>query len=330
MKTSILVLFCGLLSRTLQAQIPQGFTYQAVARTTTGDLLASKPLSVRLSILDGSATGTAQYVETQTVTTNAFGLFSLTVGGGAPAKGTLNSINWGSGVKFLGVEVAFDGTTNYQNLGATQLQSVPFALYAANGGTPGPQGTKGDKGDKGDQGTVGAAGSVGPTGATGPQGTKGDRGDKGDKGDTGNGAYTAGNGITITNNVIAANDDSPTNEFQTLSLSGQTLTLSNGGGSVTLPNTSLSGIPTPGDYDGDKKADISMYYPADKKWVVQLSTNGAVSTYVFTNTFVTANAVPVLADFDGDGKADLSLYDSSNNKWIVKRSVDSIIITTSF
>lgn len=52
-------------------------------------------------------------------------------------------------------------------------------------------------------------------------------------------AYTAGSGIQISgSNVISANDNSATNELQTLSLSGSTLSLSNGGGSVTLPSGS--------------------------------------------------------------------------------------------
>jgi microcystin-dependent protein len=57
----------------------------------------------------------------------------------------------------------------------------------------------------------------------------------------GGSSYTAGSGISINgSNVISATDASATNEIQTLSLSGQTLSLSNGGGSVTLPS---SGVP---------------------------------------------------------------------------------------
>jgi hypothetical protein len=51
--------------------------------------------------------------------------------------------------------------------------------------------------------------------------------------------YTAGTGISISGNVISNtgdNDNSTSNEIQTLSLSGNTLSLSLGGGSVTLPS----------------------------------------------------------------------------------------------
>lgn len=53
---------------------------------------------------------------------------------------------------------------------------------------------------------------------------------------TGGSTYTAGSGVSISgSNVISATDNSTTNEIQALTLTGSTLSLSNGGGSVTLP-----------------------------------------------------------------------------------------------
>ena len=127
-------------------------------------------------------------------------------------------------------------------------------------GAPGAQGVKGDKGDtgaqgptgstgaagaKGDKGDAGAQGPTGSTGAAGAPGAQGIKGDKGDKGDTGAtgpaGTYTPGAGISIAGNLISNTGDadaSPTNELQTLSLSGNTLSLSNNGGAVLLPTGS--------------------------------------------------------------------------------------------
>lgn len=48
--------------------------------------------------------------------------------------------------------------------------------------------------------------------------------------------YTAGSGISIVGDTIIATDNSATNELQTLSLAGNNLTLSNGGGTVALPS----------------------------------------------------------------------------------------------
>jgi hypothetical protein len=51
--------------------------------------------------------------------------------------------------------------------------------------------------------------------------------------------FSAGSGISISGaGVIAASDPSVTNEIQALSISGNTVSLSNGGGSVTLPTAS--------------------------------------------------------------------------------------------
>jgi hypothetical protein len=47
-------------------------------------------------------------------------------------------------------------------------------------------------------------------------------------------SYTAGSGISIAGNTISATDNSATNEYQNLSVSGSTLSISNGN-SVTLP-----------------------------------------------------------------------------------------------
>ena len=64
------------------AQVPQGFNYQAVARNSVGVLIQNQTLGVKLSIHQGSATGTVVYSERQTPTTNQFGLFTVTVGQG--------------------------------------------------------------------------------------------------------------------------------------------------------------------------------------------------------------------------------------------------------
>ena len=87
---------------------------------------------------------------------------------------------------------------------------------------------KGDKGDPGEQGPQGIQGERGLQGEQGIQGVPGEKGAKGDKGDPGekgqdgtngrDGAiqYTAGTGISITNNVISATGgETPTNMVTT-------------------------------------------------------------------------------------------------------------------
>ena len=71
-----------LLQQTVSAQVPQTFNYQGIARDAGGNVLPNRKIGVELSVLDGGPTGTVVYAETFTDTTNAFGLFSMHVGGG--------------------------------------------------------------------------------------------------------------------------------------------------------------------------------------------------------------------------------------------------------
>jgi len=115
----------------MNAQAPQALNYQAVARTADGVIIPTQNIGVRFSILDGSITGAVLYSETHTVITNSYGLFTLAIGKGTPVTSTFASINWASGTdKFLKVEIAPAGGSNYQLQGTTQLLSVPYALYS--------------------------------------------------------------------------------------------------------------------------------------------------------------------------------------------------------
>lgn len=125
-----LFILCIALSSALLAQAPQSFAYQAIARNAAGTALVSLPVGIRASILETSATGTAIYVETHTATTNNVGLFTLAIGTGTATTGTFSAINWATNSKFLKIEMDATGGTNYQNIGTTQLLSVPYALYA--------------------------------------------------------------------------------------------------------------------------------------------------------------------------------------------------------
>ena len=118
------------------AQAPQGFNYQGVARSTTGEPLANQNISVKTSILSGSQIGPLVYSENHTATTNQFGLFTLTIGSGsAVTTTTFSAIDWSSvESKFLKVEIDPLGGSNYTLTGSTQLLSVPYALYAAKAG----------------------------------------------------------------------------------------------------------------------------------------------------------------------------------------------------
>jgi hypothetical protein len=119
-----------LVANCLIAQVPQGIPYQAVARDNAGNLIKNQNIALRFKIHDGTATGTVVFTETHSVTTDALGLFSVNIGGGT-SSGPLADVNWGSGAKFTQVELDVSGSSNYIDMGTTQMMSVPYALYAA-------------------------------------------------------------------------------------------------------------------------------------------------------------------------------------------------------
>lgn len=131
----ILTLLCLLLLiiGTAHAQAPQGIPYQAAARSSTGAVLASTPISVRFTIRDSIATGAMKYRETHTVTTDANGMFSLVIGQGTPISGTFTAINWGQNAKFQQVEMDPAGGSSFTDMGTQQMLSVPYSIYSKNG-----------------------------------------------------------------------------------------------------------------------------------------------------------------------------------------------------
>jgi len=124
------------------AQAPALLNYQGVARNPVGNVLISKTITLRLSIHEGSANGANIYSETRSVTTNAFGLFNVQIGspGASDVNGTVAGINWGTGTKFIKVEADQNGGSNFTEMGASQLASVPYAMNAAGALPQGPAG----------------------------------------------------------------------------------------------------------------------------------------------------------------------------------------------
>lgn len=201
---------------------PQSFKYQGVARN--GAAVITGSVGLQLTIRQGTANGTMVFRERHFPTTNNQGVFAVNVGQGTVTAGSFAGIDWAANDYFLQVELDPNGGATYTDLGASQILSVPYALYAEVAGS-----VDGDNdGDPGNElQTLSLSGtqlslSNGGGSVTLPTGT----------------TYTAGTGISISGNIITNTgdaDSSPTNELQTLGLAGTLLSLSNGGGSVTLP-----------------------------------------------------------------------------------------------
>ncbi|MCB9323517.1 MAG: hypothetical protein H6571_07220 [Lewinellaceae bacterium] len=161
------------------AQSPQRMSYQAVIRDSNNSLVTNTAVGVQISIIQGSVLGPVVYIETHTQNTNANGLVSLEIGGGDG----FDLIDWANGPYFIKTETDPTGGNNYTISGTSQLMSVPYALYAENSGTPGPQGLPGTDGQDGlsayqiwlNSGNTGTEldfleSLTGPQGLTGPAG----------------------------------------------------------------------------------------------------------------------------------------------------------------
>jgi hypothetical protein len=112
------------------AQTPQKMSYQAIVRNTAGALVTNTTVGMKISILQGSAQGSAVFVETFGPTTDANGLVTLEIGTGTPVTGSFSGINWGSGTYFIKTATDISGGSTYSITGTSQLMSVPYALQA--------------------------------------------------------------------------------------------------------------------------------------------------------------------------------------------------------
>ncbi|MGE6398107.1 hypothetical protein [Chryseobacterium scophthalmum] len=119
------------------AQVPEKMSYQAVIRNTSGQLLQNQNVAVKVSVLQGSSSGTVAYSERLMGTTNTNGLISLEIGTGTVLSGIFNTIDWSVGNYYLKTETDPNGGTNYTIAGTSQLLSVPYAMYAKASGSGG-------------------------------------------------------------------------------------------------------------------------------------------------------------------------------------------------
>lgn len=150
--------------------------------------------------------------------------------------------------------------------------------------TPGPKGDKGETGERGPQGPEGPRGADGLQGPIGPQGVQGERGQdgqagpKGERGEQGPAGPTGPQGpIGLTGPKGADGVGIP----QKISIAGNVVTLSDGGGSITLPSSAAAPSGTPGqvnEYEihGTGMPNGKVVAPVGTTYVDTAVTNGAL------------------------------------------------------
>lgn len=200
MKTAITYLFALFLFYTSGiSQSPDKMSYQAVLRSQNGVLLTNTSVGMQISILSASSSGISVFTERHFPLSNANGLVTLEIGTGTTVSGNFATINWANGPYFLKTETDPNGGSNYTISGSSELMSVPYALHAKT-----------------------AEFVTGPVNETDPVFTA---------------SVAAGIGAADTaswnQKLDQEVDGSVSNELQTLSKNGLTVSLSQGGGSFT-------------------------------------------------------------------------------------------------
>ena len=143
---TLLILTLSILSNQLVAQTNTGIFFQAVARDNFSNPAKDRKIYVQSSVIQTTPTGTKVLTEEHQATTDATGVFSISIGNGTRVGGTatgLTTIDWSKGPFYLNLKVAItpvasDNGWNYTkewiDMGTTSFGAVPFALYAANAG----------------------------------------------------------------------------------------------------------------------------------------------------------------------------------------------------
>ncbi|CAN5343795.1 hypothetical protein BH10ACI1_BH10ACI1_09630 [soil metagenome] len=73
------------------------------------------------------------------------------------------------------------------------------------------------------------------------------------------------------------------------------------------------------DYDGDGRADVSVFRPSTNRWYEYLSGNNAV----VEQTFGLSGDVLAPADYDGDGKTDIAIFRPATGDWWYLSSINN-------
>lgn len=115
--------------------VPQLISYQAVARSADGALMAEQSIQVRFSFSTRDGSSEVYYSEIHEVNTQQDGQFDLMIGAGVPQKSTFSAIPWSKPAIYLGVELAEGAGKPFKLVSRSQMMAVPYAFVAERAAT---------------------------------------------------------------------------------------------------------------------------------------------------------------------------------------------------
>ena len=185
-------------------------------------------------------------------------------------------------------------------------------------GPQGPQGIQGERGPEGPRGADGLQGPIGPQGVQGERGQDGQAGPKGERGEQGQVGPTGPQGpIGLTGPKGANGVGVP----QKLTLNGNTLVLSDGGGSVTLPESSNNSTTSSSELTGVGMPNGKVEGKLGQTYVDTAKTNGALKWIKRTPSGNTGWAV-----LDGDtGWKTLNSTSKLGASYVKARRINDIV-----
>jgi len=199
------------------SQTPYLFNYQAIVHDITGQVVDNQSVGIKISILQGTSTGSAVFSETHNVTTDGYGLVNLQIGSGTNLGPQLSSILWYVDLYFIKIEIDPAGGTAYTITSTSQLISVPYAMQAETV-------VQNDDADADPTNEYNTAAVL-----------------------NGTDLEISDAGGTLTVDLLPLVDDAdpdPTNEIQTITKVGSIITLSLGGGAITDDVNDADSSPT--------------------------------------------------------------------------------------
>ncbi len=134
MKRYKLILLALLFTTASFAQAPLQINYQGIARSNSGAPMSNQSMTLKLTVLEGSAIGNMVYQEIRSIRTDKMGMFVVAIGstGTNTTYSSLSAVNWMNSIaKYLKVELSTKNNGTYTDLGAAELLSVPFAFAAS-------------------------------------------------------------------------------------------------------------------------------------------------------------------------------------------------------
>ena len=185
-------------------------------------------------------------------------------------------------------------------------------------GERGEQGQKGDKGETGERGPIGPQGLQGERGRDGEPGPRGERGEQGPIGQTGPTGPQGPIGLT---GPKGENGRDGVGIPQKLTLSGNTLILSDGGGSVNLPTSSQNEATSSSELTGEGMPNGKVDGKLGQTYVDTKKTNGALKWIKRTPSGNQGWAV-----LDGDtGWKTLNVASKLGNSYVKARRINDTV-----